>query len=178
MSTFQYGENRLLQLANMSLSGLVAKIFSLLEQTPSIIKLTGALSLVLTLLVLAMCIFVSVFTKSDFRRALACAAAVCVVPTVSYYYAIIFMAIPLVLYMTDPCIGRDGESPTLKDLLRGKESMAQLCDTVFWCSAFFFAMAVFVPMRFAMHNSLYFILIVLALTFHELCAIFKCSEQV
>ena len=101
-------------------------------------------------------------------KRLACAAAICVVPTVSYYYATVFMVVPLVYYFRSPCVDSDEQRATLKGVLCGSASLDQIKDVAFWCSVWMISMAVQVPLRFAMSSSLYLILIVLALTFHEL----------
>ena len=178
MSTFQYGQNRLFELHNMSVSGLISKLFRYFDSTPSIDSAAKVLSSFCTVLALVVCAVVAVFTKNDFRRAFFCASAVCIVPAVSYYYSTIFMLIPLIYYLADPCVKTQEESATLSDILHGRESVDQMKDVVFWSAAIMLFMAIQIPLRYMIGTSLSSVGLILGMTFLEIHILFnKISEK-
>ena len=175
MGTFQYGQSRLPERINMSVSGLIVKLFSLFEQTPTLVSVTNVLSKICMIVSFVLCTFVAVFTKSDTRRALACASAICVVPAVSYYYAAVFMVVPLVYYFISPAVQNDGQRAKLADVFSGRASLAQIKDVAFWCSVLMISMAVQVPLRFAIGTALYIVVLMLSMTFLEVRAL--CNKR-
>ncbi len=176
MTTFQYGQERLYQLSNMSVSGLILKLFSLFEQTPTVVFLAEVLSKSCMILAFILCAFVAVFTKNNIRRALACAVAVCIIPSVSYYYVTVFMVIPLAYYFRYPTVEDDTHRATLSDVLHGRASLAQIKDVAFWCSVLMISMAVQVPLRFALGTALYIVVLVLGMAFSEVRILFNTKK--
>ena len=86
--------DRLLSGVNLSLSSLVCKIVSLLPSSAILDTVCHHINLVLLIATFLIATVLAVFTKSDFSRALIAAAVVVLIPSISYFYVLIFTLIP------------------------------------------------------------------------------------
>ena len=97
---FMSSEVRLLGWNNLSISALIFKILNIFS---SDISSSSTLFTVINLAVLAI-VFLSgtvaaIITKNDFTRLVICACVVILIPTISYFYVLVFTALPLLEYI-------------------------------------------------------------------------------
>lgn len=97
LGNFMSNENRLLGNNNLSISGLLYKLFHLIvpfKDSDSV----GFMVLNYTVLAIffAFGTFAAVYTKSDFSRYVICFAAVLLIPSISYFYVLIFAILPFI----------------------------------------------------------------------------------
>lgn len=99
---FMTNELRLIGLNNVSLSGLVYKILYLfvpsLTADDAIFKIA---STSLTLILFAVSTFAAIYTKNKFTRSIIASATVILVPSISYFYVLVFMIIPFMEYLDE-----------------------------------------------------------------------------
>ena len=97
---FMSSEARLLGWNNLSISALLFKIMHLFSPT---ITPSSTLFTVVNIAILAIVFFcgtvAAVTTKNDFSRLLICACVVILIPSVSYFYVMVFTALPLLEYI-------------------------------------------------------------------------------
>ena len=91
--------DRLLSGVNLSLSSLLFKIFSLFPSSTAIDEAYPYLNLILLLIVFFIATVLAVFTRSDFSRSLIASSVVVLLPSISYFYVLIFTLIPFLEFL-------------------------------------------------------------------------------
>ena len=96
---FMSDSERLLSLRNLSLSSLVFKVLYLISPTLASGKIFTVLSLSLISLFLVIAAITATITKSDFSRSVIAAGIIILIPSVSYFYVLIFTFLPLLEFI-------------------------------------------------------------------------------
>lgn len=92
---FMSDSERLLSLRNLSLSSLVSKILYLISPSLATGTLFSTLSLILIVLFFAVAAVTATVTRSDFSRSVIATGIIILIPSVSYFYVLVFTFLPL-----------------------------------------------------------------------------------
>lgn len=97
---FMGEEHRLLAFNNLSISGLVYKIVHLLVPGTTLTSpVYTTINLVVIGLVFAFGTFAAIYTRDNFSRYVIAAAIVILIPTISYFYILIFICLPFMEFV-------------------------------------------------------------------------------
>ncbi|MBO5939159.1 MAG: DUF2029 domain-containing protein [Clostridia bacterium] len=96
---FMFNGERLLSLRNLSLSSLIYKTFYLISPTLANSTFFAVFSLCLLLFTFAMAVVTAIFTKSTLSRSMIAAGIIILIPTVSYFYVLVFTFLPLMEFI-------------------------------------------------------------------------------
>lgn len=139
---FMSNELRLLGPTNISISALIYKFLHLfIPKLSSDSLIFGVINLSLLIAVFALSTFCAIATKNDFSRYAICFAIVALIPSISYFYIIIFAILPFLEY------------------IRSYSSMS-MTKRIFYFSAFLF---LFVTAFLLMKNFIVHSLVILAI---------------
>ena len=94
LGDFMNAGDRLLSGVNLSLSSALCKLLDLFLPIGAAFSVFRYVNLALLIAVFLMATVTATFTKSDFSRALIAAAIVVLIPSISYFYVLIFTLIP------------------------------------------------------------------------------------
>lgn len=95
LGNFASDEERLLGLTNLSFSSVIYKIIYLFSHNVARSAAFHGIQLGFVILLFLFCTVLAIRTKSQFSRSLIAAAIILLIPTVSYFYVLTFMLIPI-----------------------------------------------------------------------------------
>ena len=99
---FMSSELRLLGHNNLSISALLFKIIHLFAPAvTSASKLFTIPNIIVLAVVFLSCTIAAIMTKNNFSRLLICAFTVVLIPTISYFYVLVFTVFPFLEYIKD-----------------------------------------------------------------------------
>ncbi len=96
---FMFNGERLLSLRNLSLSSLLYKAFYLLSPVLANSTFFGVFTLCLMIITFVLAVITATFTISDFSRSMIAAGIIILIPTVSYFYVLVFTFLPLMEFI-------------------------------------------------------------------------------
>lgn len=96
---FMFNGERLLSLRNLSLSSLIYKAFYLISPALANSSFFGILTLCLLVLTFITAALTATLTSSHFSRSMIAAGIIILIPTVSYFYVLVFTFLPLMELM-------------------------------------------------------------------------------
>lgn len=155
---FMSNELRLLGANNLSISALIYKFLHLfIPKLSSDSIIFSILNLSVLIIVFALSTFSTIVTKNDFSRYAICFAIVVLIPTISYFYVIIFAILPFLEY------------------IRSYSSIS-IWKRIFYFFAFLF---LFVTAFLLAKNFIFHSLIILAILAIEISSVIKevCTSQ-
>ncbi len=149
---FMSSETRLLGFNNLSLSSLVFKVINLFAPalTPASSWFTVPNIIILALVFLAGTV-AAIMTKNDLTRLLICSCVVILIPTISYFYVMVFTALPFLEY------------------LKTCEDIPQKKSKLYLFSFIFLYITLFALPRFFLFHTL----LLIALLVYEVVGVFK-----
>lgn len=92
---FMSDSERLLSLRNLSLSSLIYKVFYLISPALANSQFSSVFVLCMIFAALMIAAVTATITRSDFSRSVIAAGIVILIPTVSYFYVLVFTFIPI-----------------------------------------------------------------------------------
>ena len=92
---FMFNDERLLSLRNLSLTSLIYKLFYFISPALAQSTAFSVVSWCSLVILFVTATVTAVFTRSDFSRSVIAAGIIILVPTVSYFYVLVFSFIPL-----------------------------------------------------------------------------------
>lgn len=149
---FMSNEVRLLGANNLSISALIYKFLHLfIPKLSSDSLIFSTINLSVIIVVFALSTFSAIATKNNFSRYAICFAIVVLIPTISYFYVIIFAILPFLEY------------------IRSYSAMG-ISKRIFYFAAFLFLFvtAFLLPKNFILHS-----LIILAILIVEVASVMK-----
>lgn len=96
---FMFNGERLLSMRNLSLSSLIYKVFYLISPTLANSSIFTSVSLCLLLITFAIAVITAILTRSDFSRSVIAASIIILIPTVSYFYVLVFSFLPVMEFI-------------------------------------------------------------------------------
>ena len=96
---FMSDADRLISLKNLSLSSLVYKAVYVFSPTAASSSALGTVSLIILIAVFAVATFTAIITHSNLSRAIICASIIILIPSISYFYVLIFEVIPFLEFI-------------------------------------------------------------------------------
>lgn len=90
---------RLIAGNNLSLTSLLYKLFYLFSPAVADGNVFGTVNLVLIALVFAVAVVTAVYTRSDFSRFVIASSVVILIPSISYFYVLIFTFLPFMEFL-------------------------------------------------------------------------------
>ena len=99
LSGFSENEIRLDAGNNMSLTALIYKIFGIFTDEPEALMSYTAVNLACIILLFLSATFFAVLAKSDFSRYVIATAVVVLIPSISYFYVLVFSILPFMEYL-------------------------------------------------------------------------------
>ncbi len=109
LENFASNDGRLLSLRNMSLSSLLYKVFYLLSPGATETVVFRVINLTALILIFLISAVTASVTSSTLSRSIIAASVVILIPTVSYFYVLLFAFIPFIVFIRD-----SGELPVWK----------------------------------------------------------------
>ncbi len=101
LSGFMFSDDRWLSLRNLSASSLLYKLVYIFSPAATETSAFQAVNLTVLLLIFATATVTAIATRSHFSRSVIAAAVVILVPTISYFYVLIFEIIPFMEFLKD-----------------------------------------------------------------------------
>lgn len=99
LSEFMFDGERFLSMRNLSLSSLLYKLFYWISPAFANSSSFTTLSLCLLFITFALAAATAVLTRSDFSRSLIAASIIILIPTVSYFYVLVFSFLPFMEFI-------------------------------------------------------------------------------
>ena len=99
LSGFSENEIRLDAGNNMSLTALIYKIFGIFTDDPETMTSYTVVNLACIILLFLAATFFAVIAKSDFSRYVIATAVVVLIPSISYFYVLVFSILPFMEYL-------------------------------------------------------------------------------
>lgn len=96
---FMSDSERLLSLRNLSLTSLVFKVLYLISPSLASGKIFAVISLALIFLFFVVAAITATITKSDFSRSVIASGIIILIPSVSYFYVLVFTFLPLLEFI-------------------------------------------------------------------------------
>ena len=96
---FMFKEKRFLSMINLSLPSLTYKLFYLFSPSLASSSVFSVVSAVLLGLSFAVAVVTAVITRSDFSRSVIAASIIIMIPTVSYFYVLVFFFLPFMEFI-------------------------------------------------------------------------------
>ncbi len=101
LTGFMSNEERLLSMRNLSLSSLIYKAFYLISPSIANASFFNVFTLVAIALIFLVATVTAIFTRSDFSRSVIASGIIILIPTISYFYVLVFTFLPLIEFIQE-----------------------------------------------------------------------------